>query len=61
MRELFRFKPTPQEQTPLSQSKVEGLTIEQIIQKREKVLQSLEKLRLLPVDWKSGQAKAVTR
>ncbi|NLE07258.1 MAG: AAA family ATPase [Parcubacteria group bacterium] len=34
------------------------MTIEQIIQKREKVLQSLEKLRLLPVDWKSGQGKS---
>jgi MoxR-like ATPase len=57
MRESFEFKPAPQEQTPPPQPKAERLTPDQVTQRREKVLQSLEKARLLPADWKSGQGK----
>ncbi|MBT9167610.1 MAG: putative chaperone BssE [Syntrophomonadaceae bacterium] len=58
MRESFEHKPAPQEQTPPPQPKAEKLTLEQVTQRREKVLQSLEKARLLPSDWKSGQGKS---
>ncbi|MDD4469130.1 MAG: hypothetical protein PHR29_04225, partial [Acholeplasmataceae bacterium] len=60
MRESFEFKqPAPQEeQTPSTQPVAERLTAEQISQKRGKVLQSLEKARLLPSEWKSTAGKS---
>jgi len=60
MRESFEFKQSaPQEeQTPSTQPKAEKLTPEQISQKRGKVLQSLEKARLLPSEWKSTAGKS---
>jgi len=57
MTESFEFKPAQQEQTPPPQPVAEKLTPEQISQKREKVLQSLEKARLLPSEWKSATGK----
>lgn len=59
MRESFEQQPAPQEQTPQEQPKAEAkLTPTEITQKREKVLQSLEKVRLLPDTWKSGSGKS---
>ena len=59
MRESFEFKPAPQEQVPPSQPKVEAkLTPDEIAKRREKVLQSLEKARLLPETWKSNTGKS---
>ena len=57
MRESFEYKPAQQEETPPPQAEVK-LTPEQITQKRDKVLQSLEKARLLPADWKSTAGKS---
>lgn len=57
MRESFEYKPAQQEETPPPQAEAK-LTPEQITQKREKVLQSLEKARLLPADWKSTAGKS---
>jgi len=56
MRESFEHKLAPQKEQQ-AQPKAEKLTSEQISQKREKVLQALEKARLLPADWKSSQGK----
>ena len=58
MKESFEFKPAQQEQTPPPQPVAEKLTPEQISQKRGKVLQSLEKARLLPSEWKSTAGKS---
>lgn len=59
MRESFEQQPAPQEQTSQEQPKAEAkLTPTEISQKREKVLQSLEKARLLPDTWKSGSGKS---
>lgn len=58
MKESFEYKPTPQEQAPQSQVEETKLTPAQISEKRNKVLQSLEKARLLPADWKSGGGKS---
>jgi len=58
MKESFEFKPAQQEQTPPPQPVAEKLTPEQISQKRGKVLQSLEKARLLPSEWKSTGGKS---
>lgn len=59
MRESFEYKPAPQEQVPPSQPKVEAkLTPDEIAKRREKVLQSLEKARLLPETWKSNTGKS---
>jgi MoxR-like ATPase len=58
MKESFEYKPVPQEETPPAQPKAERLTPEQITEKRGKVLQSLEKARLLPGDWKSNAGKS---
>lgn len=57
MKESFEYKPAQQEETPPPQAEAK-LTPEQITQKREKVLQSLEKARLLPADWKSTAGKS---
>jgi MoxR-like ATPase len=57
MRESFEYKSAQQEETPPPQAEAK-LTPEQITQKREKVLQSLEKARLLPADWKSTTGKS---
>jgi len=57
MKESFEYKPAPQETTHSPQAEAR-LTPEQVAQKREKVLQSLEKARLLPADWKSGAGKS---
>lgn len=58
MKESFEFKPAQQEQTPPPQPVAEKVTPEQISQKRGKVLQSLEKARLLPTEWKSTTGKS---
>ena len=58
MGELFEHKPAPQEEAQQPQPKAEKLTSEQISEKRGSVLQSLEKARLLPADWKSGSGKS---
>ena len=57
MKESFEYKPTPQEQTPPPQAEA-MLTPQQISEKRGKVLQSLEKARLLASDWKSSAGKS---
>lgn len=58
MRESFEHNPAQQEQTPPAQPKAEKLTPQQISEKRGKVLQSLEKARLLAPDWKSSAGKS---
>lgn len=59
MGESFEYKPAPQEQVPPPQPKAEvKLTPDEIVKRREKVLQSLEKARLLPETWKSNAGKS---
>jgi MoxR-like ATPase len=59
MRASFEQQPAPREPAPQEQPKAKTkLTLSEIAQKREKVLQSLEKARLLPETWKSGTGKS---
>jgi len=57
MKESFENRPAPQETTPPPQTEAR-LTLEEVTQKRERVMQSLEKARLLPPDWKSVAGKS---
>ena len=59
MKESFEQQPAPQEQVPQEQPPVKAeLTPAEISQKRERVLQSLEKARLLPETWESSGGKS---
>jgi MoxR-like ATPase len=53
----FEHRPAPQEETPASAQAETSITPEEITKKREKVLQTLEKARLLPETWKSNDGK----
>ncbi|MAF25860.1 hypothetical protein CL634_09845 [bacterium] len=57
MRESFENRPAPQEETPTSAQTEVKITPEEINKKREKVLQTLEKARLLPETWASNDGK----